>query len=114
MHSSCPPYLPNTDVQKREKLSISDDINSIDVSQLHPPLDENALVKELVAQFLAHDGYVKSAKAFAEEVQAENGTLKSGAASFLDNFSVEDDIDAVNRQRNLSPCLVGLEVLILG
>lgn len=86
-------------VSKHEKLSIGNEINATDVSKLHPNLDENALLKELVAQFLAHDGYVETAKAFAEEVQAEVGTLKSGSTDYFDNFDVEEDIDAVNRQR---------------
>lgn len=86
-------------IPKHEKLSIGNEINSTDVTKLHPNLDENALVKELVAQFLAHDGYVETAKAFAEEVQAEVGTLKSGPTDYFDNFDVEEDIDAVNRQR---------------
>ena len=84
---------------KEQKQSINNEINSTDVSKIYPHLDENALLKELVAQFLAHDGYVESAKAFAEEVQAEDGTLKNGPASFFDNYTVEEDIDAVNRQR---------------
>lgn len=87
------------DPPQEQKESINNEINSIDVSKIYPHLDENALLKELVAQFLAHDGYVESAKAFAEEVQAEDGTLKSGPASFFDNYTVEEDIDAVNRQR---------------
>ena len=70
---------------------------------LHPQVDESTLLKELVAQFLAHDGYVESAKAFAEEVQAEEKALSSGSRVSFDNFSLEEDIDAVNRQRKPIP-----------
>lgn len=91
-----------TEPQQRQKSSIGDEINLANVSNLHPHFDENALVKELVAQFLAHDGYVETAKAFAEEVQTEANALNSGQASVLGSFAIEDDIDAVNRQRMVS------------
>ena len=45
---------------------------------------------------------METAKALAEEVQAEVGTLKSGPTDYFDNFDVEEDIDAVNRQRNFT------------
>lgn len=84
---------------KNEKADIGKEINSVDVSKLFPPLDENSLLKELVAQFLAHDGYVETRKAFAEEVLTEEDTLKSGRLTALDNYALEEDTDAVNRQR---------------
>lgn len=87
---------------KNEKADIGKEINSVDVSKLNPPLDEDSLLKELVAQFLAHDGYVETRKAFAEEVLTEEDTLKSGRATTLDNYAVEEDTDAVNRQRKLT------------
>lgn len=84
---------------KNEKADIGKEINSVDVSKIYPPLDENSLLKELVAQFLAHDGYVETRKAFAEEVLIEENTLKSCPATTLDNYAVEEDSEAVNRQR---------------
>lgn len=57
------------------------------------------MIKELVAQFLAHDGYVETARKFAEEVQSEDRALKGGSVTSFDNFPVEEDLDAVNRQR---------------
>lgn len=94
---------PQLILGKNEKADISKEINSADVSNIYPPLDENSLLKELVAQFLAHDGYVETRKAFAEEVLIEEGTLKSGRATTLDNYAVEEDSDAVNRQRKTYP-----------
>lgn len=88
---------------KNEKADICKEISSAEVSKIYPPLDENSLLKELVAQFLAHDGYVETRKAFAEEVLIEEGTLKSGRATILDNYAVEEDSDAVNRQRMTDP-----------
>lgn len=78
---------------------IREEIISANFSRLYPPLDENALIKELVAQFLAHDGYVETARAFAGEVQSAENTLRGGSATSFDHFAVEEDRDAVNRQR---------------
>lgn len=52
-----------------------------------------------MAQFLAHDGYVESAKAFAEEVHTEDDALKNDPSSSDDPIAVVEDVDAVNRQR---------------
>ena len=71
----------------------------MNLSRLYPTLDEDALIKELVAQFLAHDGYVETAREFAEEVQSEDRALKGGSVTSFDNFPVEEDLDAVNIQR---------------
>lgn len=78
-------------------MHISEQISSVNVSKLCPRLDENALLKELVAQFLAHDGYVETAKAFAEEVQAEDNALNNSSAT--PSVVVVEDTDAMNRQR---------------
>lgn len=52
-----------------------------------------------MAQFLAHDGYVETAKAFRAEVQSEASALRNGPAASSDSFAVEEDADAMNRQR---------------
>lgn len=59
-----------------------------------------------MAQFLAHDGYVETARAFAEEVRSEDNALKNGSVSSFDNYAVEEDLDAVNRQRITSTYLI--------
>lgn len=69
------------------------------MSNIYPRLDEKSLVKELVEQFLAHDGYVETAKAFRAEVQSEANALRSTPNTSFDGFAVEEDVDAVNRQR---------------
>jgi hypothetical protein len=45
-----------------------EECGGVDLLLRLPPLDESTLMQELVAQFLAHDGYVDTARAFAEEV----------------------------------------------
>ena len=75
------------------------EINSVDVTILNPKFNEASLIKELVGQFLRHDGYVETAKSFAEEVRAEAGALKKDPDTMLDSLEIQQDIDATNRQR---------------
>jgi len=84
---------------KAEKMRAEEEINLTSASALHRPLDETALIQELVAQFLAHDGYVETARAFADEVRAESQALQNGRDSRFKDLGAEDDLDAVNRQR---------------
>lgn len=60
-------------------------------------MGEDALLHELVAQFLAHDGYIETARAFAEEVAAETAAL-NGHGDPLKKYEVEEDLEAINRQ----------------
>ena len=57
------------------------------------------LLKELVAQFLVHEGYVETAKAFVDEVQTEHTALGRASARTITKYTAEDDLDALNRQR---------------
>ena len=69
-------------------------------------MNDDKLLQELVAQFLAHDGYVETARAFAEEVAAESAAL-DGRGDPLKKYEVEEDLEAINRQSR-SPPLVWL------
>ena len=75
--------------------------NSISAAALRPEHDEDALIKELVAQFLAHDGYVETAKSFAAEITSEARALHNRSDNILRGFEIDDDKDAVNRQSEL-------------
>lgn len=93
------PYKTNPDFSlQREKFSIHSEIYATSTANLQPPLDENALFQELVAQFLAHEGYVDTARAFAEEVAAESAALDNGRKDSLKKYEVEEGLDAINRQ----------------
>ncbi len=72
------------------------------MTSLQPPLDETRLIQELVAQFLAHDGYVETAKAFTQEVRVESRALQNGQEARYKDLEAEEDHDAVNRQRKFS------------
>lgn len=50
-----------------------------------------------MAQFLAHDGYVETAHAFAQEVATETAALQSGHGAPLKKYEVEEDHHAVHR-----------------
>lgn len=78
---------------------MEEEISLTNASRLHPPLDETALIQELVAQFLAHDGYVETARAFSGELESESRALQNGQNSRRKDFGAEEDLDAVNRQR---------------
>lgn len=96
---------------EREKEIIQAEINKTSVSSLEPnlqpPLDETALIHELIAQYLAHDGYVETARAFAEEVREESRSLANGSEAGLKYLDPEEDSDAINRQKIRAAILEG-------
>lgn len=94
-------YMNRADLLQREKSNIMADVNQASIVTLQPSLTEDALIKELISQFLRHDGYVDTAKAFMEEMGAESKALKSGSDAQVDSYSAQEDLDAINRQRML-------------
>ncbi|PIG86048.1 hypothetical protein AARAC_004943 [Aspergillus arachidicola] len=102
------PFMFDIDgMVKKEKFAIHSEIRATSTANLQPPLDESALLQELVAQFLAHDGYVETARAFAEEVAAESAALQNGRAEPLKKYEVEEDVEAINRQKIRAAILDG-------
>lgn len=95
---------------EKEKAIIQDEINKHfmkDTSSFRPPLDETSFIHELIAQYLAHDGYVETARAFAGEVREELRSLANGNEAGLKYLDPEEDQDAVNRQRIRASILDG-------
>ncbi|CAI7655083.1 unnamed protein product [Penicillium pancosmium] len=92
---------------KHERASIQAEINTTSTDSLQPPLDESSLLQELVAQFLAHDGYVETAHAFAQEVATETAALQSGHGAPLKKYEVEEDHHAVHRNKIRAAILDG-------
>ncbi|KAF2017513.1 SPRY-domain-containing protein [Aaosphaeria arxii CBS 175.79] len=70
------------------------------------PFDETAFIHSLVSQYLAHDGYVETARAFQEEVAEESQALANEDAD-LSYIEVEEDVDAINRQKIRAAILEG-------
>src|SRR5690242_17105592 len=69
---------------------------------------EDALIHQLVGQYLAHDGYVETARAFSDEILAEAKALANDENADLPYRAAVEDLDALNRQSkptNLFPVL---------
>ena len=59
------------------------------------------IILKQVLQFLQHDGYIETARAFAEEIQVEKKALSLDPDKEIQGINVVDDEDANNRQRKL-------------
>jgi len=88
---------------QNEKASVLREIQATSVAKLHPGLDEGGLLKELVAQYLIHEGYVETAKSFVAEVESDQASLGKNSAAMITRSTTEDDRDASNRQRKSYP-----------
>jgi hypothetical protein len=75
---------------------------SFSTSKLAPPLSETELIQSLVLQFLTHDGYVETARAFADEIHSEKQALNLNPSAVIPGFDVKEDEDAGHRQRKMS------------
>lgn len=93
-------HLANQSLQK-EKYDLEQQVNLMSTANLHPPLDETSLVQELVAQYLAHEGYVEAAEAFAEETRVESSALELKGNDLATEPVVKEDSDVIHRQGNV-------------
>jgi hypothetical protein len=67
--------------------------------------DEAAFIQDLVAQYLTHDGYVETARAFSEAVDEECRALANDGEDRRHPYiPPEEDLDAINRQSGYSLC----------
>ena len=96
---------------QEEQRKIEMAINRTNTSSLHPLVDEDKFIQDLVAQFLAHDGYVETARAFAKDRRAQNTALTHINQEASQDVEVEDDIDAINRQSK-STLVLGVSNII--
>ncbi|KAF3761103.1 hypothetical protein M406DRAFT_12357, partial [Cryphonectria parasitica EP155] len=85
--------------QTRFVFDIDSHMKASDTSKLAPPLNETDLIQQLVLQFLQHDGYVETARAFAQEIQTEKQSLCLDPNVQVPGIDIKDDEDANNRQR---------------
>ncbi|OAA54255.1 ran-binding protein [Niveomyces insectorum RCEF 264] len=95
------------DLMEKERMAINKQIAETSTDSLAPPLGETELVQQLVLQFLQHDGYVETARAFAEEIQAQKEALNLDPNEEIKSISITDDEDARNRQRIRKAVLEG-------
>ncbi|KAJ2901247.1 Ran-binding protein 10 [Zalerion maritima] len=93
------PFIFNIDGMMQScKDEIWQDIRSTSADNLVPGLDETELIQSLVLQYLQHDGYVETARAFAQETHAEKQDLNLDPNAQIPGPSIRDDEDATNRQ----------------
>ncbi|KAF2128100.1 SPRY-domain-containing protein [Dothidotthia symphoricarpi CBS 119687] len=71
------------------------------------PADESQFIHQLVSQYLAHDGYVDTARAFAEEITDEARALANDESNSMPYPEAVEDLDALNRQKIRSAILQG-------
>ncbi|KUI74076.1 Ran-binding protein 10 [Cytospora mali] len=83
----------------KEIQQLEEQIAQADTSKLAPPLDETEVIQQLVLQFLQHDGYVDTARAFAKELQTEKQALCLDPNTEVPGIDIRDDQDANNRQQ---------------
>ncbi|KAF1955397.1 SPRY-domain-containing protein [Byssothecium circinans] len=69
--------------------------------------DETHFIHSLVRQYLAHDGYVETARAFEEEIQAEERALTNHDEQATPHVQTEDDLHAIHRQKIRAAILDG-------
>ncbi|KAI0885822.1 SPRY-domain-containing protein [Annulohypoxylon maeteangense] len=85
---------------KKEQMKIRTAINRTSIEKLiSPPMGETELIQQLVLQFLQHDGYVETARAFAEEIHTEKRNLQIDQRTPIPGINIRDDEDAHRRQR---------------
>ncbi|VUC37356.1 unnamed protein product [Clonostachys rosea] len=102
------PFVYNiNDMVKEQREKIQRDIEATSTSHLDPELNESELLQTLVLQFLQHDGYVETARAFAEEITVEKEALSLDPNARVAGTSIKDDEDANNRQRIRAAVLEG-------
>jgi hypothetical protein len=60
--------------------------------------DETDFIHQLIGQYLAHDGYVETAREFTDEVIEEARALANDDDADIPYREAEADLDALNRQ----------------
>ncbi|KAI1778405.1 SPRY-domain-containing protein [Hypoxylon cercidicola] len=95
------PFVFSIDTMvKREQARIKAAISETSVERLvSPQMGETELIQQLVLQFLQHDGYVETARAFAEEIHDEKKALQIDPRTPVPGINIKDDEDAHHRQR---------------
>jgi hypothetical protein len=94
------PFVFNIDdVVRAQSEKVRSEIEAADTTQLEPNLGESDLIQALVLQFLQHDGYVETARAFSEDMKAQKEALNVDPDVTVPGINIKDDEDANNRQR---------------
>jgi hypothetical protein len=82
-----------------EKTAIQTEINQTKFASSTASVpDDTQFIHELISQYLAHDGYVETAQAFAGEIVEEARALASDDDATIPYREKVEDMDALNRQ----------------
>ncbi|RFU71756.1 hypothetical protein TARUN_10506 [Trichoderma arundinaceum] len=93
------PFVYNIDdMMNEQRETIQRAIQATDTSNLEQGMNETDLIQALVLQFLQHDGYVETARAFAEDMKVQKEALNLNPNVTVDGVNIKDDEDANNRQ----------------
>jgi hypothetical protein len=91
-----------------EKTAIQTEINQTKFASSTASVpDDTQFIHELISQYLAHDGYVETAQAFAGEIVEEARALASDDDATIPYREKVEDMDALNRQKIRSAILEG-------
>lgn len=102
------PFVYNIDdLMREEREKVQKDIEATETSTLVPGMNETDLIQALVLQFLQHDGYVETARAFAQDMKVQKEALNIDPNVKVDGLNIRDDEDANNRQRIRKAILEG-------
>ncbi|RCI09311.1 hypothetical protein L249_1555 [Ophiocordyceps polyrhachis-furcata BCC 54312] len=102
------PFVYNIDdVMREERKKMQQEISNADTTKLEPGMSETDLIQTLVLQFLQHDGYVETARAFAEDMRAQRQALSLDPTAEVAGINIKDEEDANNRQRIRKAILEG-------
>ena len=93
------PFVFDIDrMMEEERSAIFGEVLMQDPKILHPPDEEDVLIHKLVSQYLAHEGYVETARSFAQDVHDQQQSLSSHQQS-VELPDADEDIHASNRQK---------------
>jgi hypothetical protein len=96
---------------QNQRNRVKADINKTSADTLESARDETMLVQELVAQYLAHDGYVETARAFNREVRDERKPLHMDPNG-VELFDPSQDLHAIKRQSKSLPFSYYLRIFL--
>ncbi|KAF2637381.1 Ran-binding protein-like protein [Massarina eburnea CBS 473.64] len=85
---------------QKEKTAIEAEITQAkEICKEELSSDETHFIHSLVRQYLAHDGYVETARAFEEEIHEEERALANTENRETPHVQTEDDLHAIHRQK---------------
>jgi hypothetical protein len=90
-------------MMRDEKAAIQAEITS--TTGVHQEAaDETDFIHQLIGQYLAHDGYVETAREFSDEIIDEARALANEDDADVPYREAKTDLDALNRQSKAPQC----------